>query len=161
MMIGNINGQLDPSYSFVVPCRRDGYTRLNNFPTATPTIKPTYKPSPGPPPTYSLTQSPSQEPLCCDKTYYGGKNKLWQQCSSASSVKSVIRSCSTCMSYQCIDWTVGSSGMKARQDAFFQRTKQNVYFGVGAYGYTYFSIIFIYQYIVKAMTQVKEACVTD
>ena len=38
------------------------------------------------------------------------------------------------MSYQCIDWSVGSAGMQEREFLFNKRTGQNVYFGVGSYG---------------------------
>ena len=38
------------------------------------------------------------------------------------------------MSYQCIDWTVGSNGNAVRQIAFKQRTGNSVLFGVGSYG---------------------------
>jgi len=42
--------------------------------------------------------------------------------------------CADCLSYQCIDWTIGSASNNARQAAFKVRTKQDVYFGVGSYG---------------------------
>ena len=45
-----------------------------------------------------------------------------------------VNGCSTCISYQCIDWTVGSQGMVARGSEFASRTGQNVWFGVGSYG---------------------------
>ena len=38
------------------------------------------------------------------------------------------------MSYQCIDWTIGSNANAIREASFFQRTGQSVYFGVGSYG---------------------------
>ena len=45
------------------------------------------------------------------------------------------RSCAaTCVSYQCIDWTIGSVANKVREESFYQRTGQQVYFGVGSYG---------------------------
>jgi hypothetical protein len=37
---GNVKGQTYPGYELVVPCRRDGYTRINALPTA-PTTTPT------------------------------------------------------------------------------------------------------------------------
>lgn len=45
-----------------------------------------------------------------------------------------ISSCSTCVSYQCIDWTAGSVANKQREAAFLARTGNDVYFGVGSYG---------------------------
>ena len=45
-----------------------------------------------------------------------------------------MNSCLTCASYQCIDWTVGSTMNQAREKSFKQRTGVDVYFGVGSYG---------------------------
>lgn len=42
--------------------------------------------------------------------------------------------CSTCISYQCLDWTIGSTSNSKREASFKARTKQDVYFGVGSYG---------------------------
>lgn len=42
--------------------------------------------------------------------------------------------CSTCIAYQCLDWTIGSKTNAKREAAFKARTKQDVYFGVGSYG---------------------------
>lgn len=46
----------------------------------------------------------------------------------------VVSTCSTCFSYQCIDWVMGSAGMKAREDSYNMANKDSVYFAVGAYG---------------------------
>ena len=42
--------------------------------------------------------------------------------------------CSRCVSYHCIDWTIGSTLNKIREAAFKRKTNNNVYFGVGSYG---------------------------
>ena len=43
-------------------------------------------------------------------------------------------SCQQCLSYQCIDWTMGSRRI-VKQEAFYKaRTQQDVYFGVGSLG---------------------------
>jgi len=43
-------------------------------------------------------------------------------------------SCSQCLAYQCIDWSVGSVDMKRREASFKARTGIDVYLGVGSLG---------------------------
>jgi len=127
---GRVIGKTYNSTNIVIPCRRDGYTRINSHPTLMPTPEPTYIPP---------TPTPTQQPLCCQDTYYH-INDAWKNCENAADA-SLIKSphgpftnCSTCLAYQCVDWTAGSVGMKQRQKAFFERTGVDVYFGVGSYG---------------------------
>ena len=61
----NVKGRTYPGYSAVVPCRRDGYTRINQlsgrptfFPTAIPSARPTTG-SPSTPPTFEPTEEPT------------------------------------------------------------------------------------------------------
>lgn len=70
------NGTTYPGYSAVVPCRRDGYTRINQLagrPTYFPTMIPSARPTTGKPsvpptiepteePTYFQTEPPTEEP---------------------------------------------------------------------------------------------------
>lgn len=60
-----MKGRTYPNYSAVVPCRRDGYTRINQlsgrptfFPTAIPSARPTTG-SPSVPPTFEPTEEPT------------------------------------------------------------------------------------------------------
>ena len=70
--------------------------------------------------------------MCCASTNYASS---WQNClNSADPAMGTVSSCSTCVAYQCIDWTTGSAGNVIRQNAFFKRTGLDVYFGVGSYG---------------------------
>ena len=70
--------------------------------------------------------------LCCGKTDYSSTNYL--TCSNGKDYSTApIASCATCVSYQCIDWTFGSSANAAREASFFAETGQNVYFGVASY----------------------------
>jgi hypothetical protein len=76
----------------------------------------------------SLDQS-----LCCDSTDYSNSNYLF--CVNGKDFPTTpISSCATCVSYQCIDWTVGSKANKAREASFYSETGQSVYFAVGSYG---------------------------
>ena len=73
-------------------------------------------------------------PLCCASTSYYRTN--WQSCSNAADGSlSAISSCSSCAAYQCIDWTVGSHGMRQREEVYFNNSGDSVYFAVGSYGY--------------------------
>ena len=73
--------------------------------------------------------------LCCGSTDYSSTNYL--TCSSGKDYSTApIATCATCASYQCIDWTFGSSANAARETAFFAETGVNVYFGVGSYSKT-------------------------
>lgn len=70
--------------------------------------------------------------LCCESTDYSTSNYLY--CSNGNDYGAgPISSCNTCVSYQCIDWTFGSSANKVREASFLAETGQNVYFGVGSY----------------------------
>lgn len=72
----------------------------------------------------------ASDPLCCSSTNYASN---WQYCNSAAGQWGVS-SCSTCESYQCIDWSVGSILNQERESSFYNSTGQRVYFGVGSYG---------------------------
>jgi len=70
--------------------------------------------------------------LCCSTTDYSTTNYL--SCTNGKDYPTApISSWSTCVSYQCIDWTVGSSANAAREADFLATTGQSVYFGVGSY----------------------------
>ncbi len=73
----------------------------------------------------------AEDPLCCTTTSYGSS---WPNCNNAANLWNVP-SCSTCASYQCIDWTVGSILNQQRESQYTQSTGGDVvYFGVGSYG---------------------------
>ena len=73
-----------------------------------------------------------QPALCCANTDYSATNFLY--CINGKDFSSApISSCATCVSYQCIDWTFGSAANTVRESAFYQETKERVYFGVGSY----------------------------
>jgi hypothetical protein len=91
-------------------------------PTLSPTIRPTFRPT-GPTisPSAVPTMAPTPDSLCCaSSSYY---RSTWQSCSAASDPSDdEITSCKDCYAYQCIDWTVGSAGMQARETNFFNAT---------------------------------------
>ena len=59
---GNVRGATYPGYELVVPCRRDGYTRINAFPsTLITTASPSGPPSPSALPT-AIPTAPSKAP---------------------------------------------------------------------------------------------------
>jgi len=129
---GPIEGTYNGS-SVVVPCRRDGYTRINSVPSSMPTRAPTRSPSKSVVPSIQVTAAPTFDPLCCPYYPYTDP-KVWQTCSSASNPSlGKISTCKQCLAYQCIDWTVGSVAMQAREAQFLNRTGQKVHFGVGSY----------------------------
>ena len=108
---------------------------ITRMPTLVPTSKPTIHPS-GPTisPTYEPTLAPTPDPLCCaHMSYYQESN--WQSCIQASDTSvNFATNCSTCLAYQCIDWTTGSIGMRLREQTYSTTTRDNVYFAVGSYG---------------------------
>lgn len=74
----------------------------------------------------------AQSPLCCETTDYSKTNYLY--CTNGNNYAAApITSCATCVSYQCIDWTFGSTANAQREASFLARTGQNVYFGVASY----------------------------
>ena len=123
---GTIVGKTFNYSSRVIPCKRDGYTRVNSQPTIMPSAEPTLTPP---------TAGPTEQLLCCSDTDYSSK---WKTCKNAADPAVIaggpVTNCSTCLAYQCIDWTAGSAGMKLRQQRFFERTGIDVDFGVGSYG---------------------------
>lgn len=157
---GQASGYVDPAHSVVVPCRRDGYARINAVPTVAPTPAPTSGPSYTATPSYRNTSNPSpistirptiktkipsayptkapsyKDPLCCDTTFYNTLyDTEWEYCKNAADPSlGNVTSCSTCVSYSCIDWTAMSAGMKSREQTYFEETGDQVYFGVGSYG---------------------------
>ena len=80
-------------------------------------------------PTATIPSNPV-DPNCCASTSYSGS---WPNCNSGAGI-SYFTGCSECVAYACIDWSAGSIANQAREAAFFQRTGQQVYFGVGSYG---------------------------
>ena len=124
---GTIVGRTFNDSNRVVPCKRDGYTRVNADPTLMPTAEPTM---------VQPTPAPTLQPLCCQDTEHKGDS--WKTCKNAADSAVIaggaVTNCSTCLAYQCIDWTAGSVGMKQRQQKFFERTGVDVNFGVGTYG---------------------------
>ena len=128
----NIAGPVDKvnGFSAVIPCRRDGYTRINKMPLAAgvPTAMPAVA---MPPPTLIPVSAPTLDPaLCCMNTDYSKTNYL--NCASGVTT-TPIATCASCVAYQCIDWNVGSKGNAAREAAYFAQTGDSVYFGVGSY----------------------------
>lgn len=80
-----------------------------------------------------LADASADQSLCCDTTDYSKSNYLY--CINGKDFPTnPVSSCATCVSYQCIDWTVGSKANKAREASFFSATGQSVYFAVGSYG---------------------------
>lgn len=69
---------------------------------------------------------------CCLGTDYSAN---YLNCQNAADFTTPITSCSTCVAYQCIDWTYGSNANRAREASFLAETGQKVYFGVGTYSY--------------------------
>ena len=122
-----ISGPVDPNYQQVVPCRRDGYERINSLPsrpTRDPTPRPTRKP---------VSSSPTFDTLCCKNSDYYLYD--WQYCANPADPKNVnVATCDVCMAYSCVDWLAGSAGMKQREAAYLARTGDRVFFGVGSYG---------------------------
>lgn len=119
-------GPTFPGYTAAVPCRRDGYTRVNAFPSGV--VLPSPEPTPAPVgPTYGFDTS-----FCCPDYNYGLTD--YRNCENAMSFTAAPISCATCAAYQCMDWSVGSSYHAAREAAFFAQTGSKVYFTVGAYG---------------------------
>lgn len=122
---GNVVGSSFNRRSVVIPCRRDGYTRVNDVPKVvkgvdiTPVVN--YNPL-----------DDLRKDVCCSNTSYGNN---WMYCSnSADKALGTVKTCDTCMAYQCLDWTVLSKGMQERQDSYEKSTNDKVYFGVGAFG---------------------------
>ena len=122
----SIKGKVDPNYPFVIPCRRDGYIRIDSLPvrpTYEPTVIPTLVPS---------TSTPSLDSLCCENTPYDRYD--WQYCADPSDpANRNVSTCSTCFVYSCVDWLAGSAGMQKREADYYSRTGDQVYFGVGSY----------------------------
>ena len=122
----SIRGTVDPEYDVVIPCRRDGYQRINSLP-ARPTHEPTtftFKPT---------TSAPTMDPLCCRETKYFEYD--WQYCANpADPANKNVADCTTCLVYSCVDWLAGSAGMQQREASYLDRTGDSVYFGVGSYG---------------------------
>ena len=144
----NIRKPTVEGYSAVIPCRRDGYTRVNEWPaTASPSEFPTIRPSNVPSeypsfkpskivPSSSPTEQPSAAPtldssLCCLTTDYSQTD--FHNCESGVISSGPIASCATCVAYQCIDWDIGSAANTAREAEYFAQTGDQVYFGVAAY----------------------------
>lgn len=70
--------------------------------------------------------------LCCNNTDY---SLNYLNCINGKDFPtSPISNCATCVAYQCLDWTIGSSANTARERDFFSSTGQLVYFGVGSSG---------------------------
>ena len=131
----NIGKPTYAGYSAVIPCRRDGYTRVNKMPaTASPSIVPSGAPNfiptmyPSVIPTIAPTMDAS---LCCLSTDYSQTD--FHNCESGIITSGPIASCSTCVAYQCIDWDIGSTANQAREAEYFAQTGDKVYFGVAAY----------------------------
>lgn len=81
---------------------------------------------------YLSTVSLADKSLCCENVDYSTTDYL--HCSPGSQYSTApINNCATCVAYQCIDWTFGSAANAAREAAFFGRTGQQVYFGVGSH----------------------------
>lgn len=107
--------------------------------TYQPSALPTYKPTPSPfawitekPTPAPSTAVPTNHPLCCSSTDY---SDTWKECNDAADTTlGYIGSCSKCLSYQCMDWTLGSKGMRERQLSYYDTTGDDVYFAVGSYG---------------------------
>lgn len=130
---GPIQGKTYNGSNLVIPCRRDGYTRINTLASAQPSRAPTLNPTVTHKPTFVTTSAPSIDPLCCPLTSYADA-ATWKTCNNAaSSSMGRVSSCKTCLAYQCLDWTAGSVAMQAREAAFYNRTGLNVHFGVGSY----------------------------
>ena len=112
----NIVGATFNGSTAVVPCRRDGYTRINSKPSSMPTPTPTVSPT-------------KNNTLCCSSTSYADYE--WYVCmyevielecmyefsayfnrpyckNPADATLSSVPSCAAenCLSYQCIDWNV-------------------------------------------------------
>jgi hypothetical protein len=105
------------------------------MPTIEPTVRPTIHPS-GPTikPSNKPTFAPTPDPLCCAHMSYYEKSN-WQNCIQAYDPSvTLATNCSTCMAYQCVDWTAGSSAMQTRENMYFNATRDKVYFAVGSYG---------------------------
>ena len=130
--------QLTNQTGRVIPCRRDGYTRINALPVVPPTPRPsvlTNYPTavPTEEPTIGPTASPSFGEMCCEYTPYGPASK-WRACNNAANPSlGNVRTCDTCLSYQCLDWTAGSAAMQKREASFAANSGIQVYFAVGSY----------------------------
>jgi len=69
--------------------------------------------------------APTPDPLCCASTPY--YSTAWQECNSAADASlSEVKSCTECYAYHCIDWTVGSAAMQARETTFYNKTGEKV-----------------------------------
>jgi len=80
----------------------------------------------------SLLHAVFDDSLCCGTTDYSNTDYL--SCINGKDFPTApISSCSTCVSYQCIDWTVGSAANAAREADFLAKTGQKIFFGVGSY----------------------------
>lgn len=118
---------VDPNFPVVVPCRRDGYGRINaapppptNAPTPTSTFKSTGTPS----------LAPTPDPMCCASHSYASTD--WKSCKNAADPSiGTPSSCNTCLAYQCLDWLPGSQDMRMREQSFYNTSGESVYFGVG------------------------------
>ena len=111
----------------------------NGTTITTTTIKvPPRTASPTTTPSQTLSVKPTYQRVennqCCETTdYNNNNNNQWKTCNSAGG-ETQVSDCSRCVSYQCIDWTIGSNFNKVREAAFKRKTFENVFFGVGSYG---------------------------
>lgn len=132
----SIIGEVNPAYSFVNPCRRDGYTRISSFPN--PTGVPVSPPaSPAPTSAALTTNSPAGVPdkeMCCSSFSYADYD-ISTCYNPADKSLGDVASCATCVSYFCLDWLPGSQEMIERESLYFNNTNDKVYFGFGAYGF--------------------------
>lgn len=110
--------------------------RIQASSTHTPTLDPTSFAPTGPSesPTPAPTIFPTFAPLCCLNGNYTG---LWKDCSDAKSpTLGQPEDCDTCVAYSCIDWTIGSEGMKAAERDLKDYENVDVQLAVGSYGYS-------------------------
>ena len=72
--------------------------------------------------------------FCCASTSYYTMD--WESCVDGGNnlIPKHQDSCTTCITYQCLDWLPGSVLMTEREDAYNEKSGDNVYFGVGAAG---------------------------
>jgi hypothetical protein len=114
--------EVDPLYSSVTPCRRDGYARIDSLPPL-PSTNPTMEPSLSP--TAEPSAGPTIDPLCCATTSYADIS--WQTCdNAASSDLGEVSSCASCLAYACLDWLPGSQEMQDREKLYYSNTLDQV-----------------------------------
>lgn len=126
-------GSFYPGQNLVVSCKRDGYSRINSVPTEPPTAMPTIAPTGSErpsalstvapsnrlptlepstaAPSQFVTAEPTSDAMCCPNTVYGPE--VWPYCMNGAyaSVTAGVTCDNTCLSYQCLDWNLLSSGM--------------------------------------------------